>query len=204
MKKCSLPAFLIRTKLYFETFNVIVKGVFEFFSGTAPPVVAEMVTVYVPAGVPGLVFPVPPLPPPHEPNPIEQQLRTTIIPSRRMPRLPAPAKITPNRPGSKRAYTRRLSLKGRRIRVVGPVVVRLTVTAVAFVGWPPFGSVHAISAVAKAGLPVHVYVTGTAVVALAPLPTIKLGELVLLTAICTAAVPPAITGKVEPLVEASV
>ena len=42
---------------------------------------------------------------------------------------------------------------------------------------------HAISAVGRFGLPVHVYVSCTAVVAPEPLPAIKLGELVLLTAI---------------------
>jgi len=84
---------------------------------------------------------------------------------------------------------------------VAAVVTRLSVTPVEVTAWPlPGLKLQAISAVA--GMPEQLYVTGTDVAAAEPLPVMKLGLLVLLTAIETEAVPPGETGKVRPLVEA--
>src|ERR1039458_9390628 len=83
---------------------------------------------------------------------------------------------------------------------VGAVVTRLTVIAVALVGWPlPGLIVQEISEVGREGTPVQVYVSSKAVVAPAPVPTMK--PFVPLTVIGTCCVPPTPTVKVCAVVE---
>src|SRR5438067_1898508 len=80
------------------TFSVMGK---EYVRGFVPPVVALIVTGYVPAGVPGFFWELLLLLPPQAPIHSVEKPKTTIRLSRRAPRLREPAaKTIPNRPGS--------------------------------------------------------------------------------------------------------